>query len=45
MTDWTTDEEGREFLSGQKILLVDGEEVPFLEVRSLEFAPSERHTV
>ena len=45
MTDWTTDEEGREFLSGQKILLVDGEEVPFLEVRSREFAPSERHTV
>jgi type VI secretion system protein ImpE len=37
MTDWTVDEEGREYPSGQKILLVDGEEVPFLEVRSLQF--------
>ncbi len=24
--------------AGQKILLVDGEEIPFLEVRSIEFA-------
>jgi type VI secretion system protein ImpE len=37
MTDWVADEEGHEYPSGQKILLVDGEEVPFLEVRSLEF--------
>jgi type VI secretion system protein ImpE len=37
MTDWVADNEGREYPSGQKILLVDGEEFPFLEVRSLEF--------
>jgi len=37
VTDWSADEEGREYPSGQKILLVDGEEVPFLEVRSLQF--------
>jgi type VI secretion system protein ImpE len=39
MTDWAADEEGREYPSGQKMLLADGEEIPFLEVRSLEFAP------
>lgn len=38
ITDWTADEEGREYPTGQKILLVDGEEIPFLEVRSIEFA-------
>ncbi len=38
VTDWTADEEGREYPTGQKILLVDGEEIPFLEVRSIEFA-------
>lgn len=38
VTDWAADEEGREYPSGQKILLVDGEEIPFLEVRSIEFA-------
>ena len=37
VTDWTVDDEGREYPSGQKILLVDGEEIPFLEVRSLTF--------
>lgn len=37
VTDWTVDDEGREYPSGQKVLLVDGEEVPFLEVRSLQF--------
>jgi type VI secretion system protein ImpE len=37
VTDWSADEEGTEYPSGQKILLVDGEEVPFLEVRTLEF--------
>ena len=50
VTDWSADEESREYPSGQKILLVDGEEVPFLEVRSLQFfhatdgseAPSEQ---
>jgi type VI secretion system protein ImpE len=38
ITDWTADDEGTEYPSGQKILLLDGEEVPFLEIRSLEFA-------
>ena len=38
VTDWSADDEGREYPSGQKMLLVDGEEVPFLEVRSIEFA-------
>jgi type VI secretion system protein ImpE len=38
VTDWSADDEGREYPSGQKMLLVDGEEIPFLEVRSLEFA-------
>ncbi len=36
-TEWWADEKGREHPSGQKILLADGEEIPFLEVRSLEF--------
>jgi type VI secretion system protein ImpE len=37
VTDWAADEEGREYPTGQKILMVDGEEIPFLEVRSIEF--------
>ncbi len=37
LTDWAADDEGIEYPSGQKILLVDGEEIPFLEVRSLQF--------
>jgi type VI secretion system protein ImpE len=37
MTDWAADEHGAEYPSGQKILLMDGEEVPLLEVRSIEF--------
>ncbi len=36
-TEWLADEEGRESPTGQKMLLVDGEEFPFLEVRSLNF--------
>ncbi len=35
VTEWTGDDEGNEYPSGQKILMVDGEDVPFLEVRSL----------
>jgi len=35
-TEWVRDESGAEFPLGQKILLVDGEEVPLLEVRNLE---------
>lgn len=38
VTEWTADEKGTEYPTGQKILLVDGEEIPFLEIRSIEFA-------
>jgi len=38
ITDWAADDEGTEYPSGQKTLLLDGEEVPFLEIRSLEFS-------
>lgn len=38
VTDWAADDQGTEYPSGQKILLLDGEEVPFLEIRSLEFS-------
>lgn len=37
-TDWAADDEGHEYPAGQKIWLVDGEETPFLEIRSLEFS-------
>ncbi len=37
VTDWAADDEGNEYPSGQKMLLLDGEEIPFLEVRSLTF--------
>ena len=37
-TAWVADDEGHEFPTGQKMLIVDGEEVPLLEVRSLEFS-------
>ena len=35
LTEWTELESGDEFPFGQKILLVDDEEFPFLEVREL----------
>jgi type VI secretion system protein ImpE len=35
MTVWEEGEEGEEIPLGQKMLLVDGEEIPLLEVRSL----------
>ena len=38
VTDWAADDEGNQYPSGQKIWLSDGEEVPFLEIRSLEFS-------
>lgn len=38
VTDWAADEHGTEYPSGQKIWMLDGEEVPFLEIRSLEFS-------
>ena len=37
VTSWAADEEGNEYPSGQKMLLLDDEEIPFLEVRSLKF--------
>jgi type VI secretion system protein ImpE len=38
VTDWTVDELGVEYPSGQRVFIMDGEEVPFLEIRSLEFS-------
>ena len=40
ITEWLGNEEGQESPVGQKMLLVDGEEFPFLEVRSLKFLHS-----
>jgi type VI secretion system protein ImpE len=40
VTEWCADEEGRELPYGQKMLLVDGEEFPFLEVRELTIEQS-----
>jgi type VI secretion system protein ImpE len=37
-THWVADDEGHEYPVGQKMFIVDGEEVPLLEVRTLEFA-------
>ncbi len=36
ITEWCVDEQGRERPYGQKMLLVDDEEIPILEVRRLE---------
>jgi type VI secretion system protein ImpE len=36
VTEWFRDESGLEFPLGRKVLLVDGQEVPLLEVRTLE---------
>lgn len=44
ITDWAADEHGTEYPSGQKVWLLDGEEIPFLEVRSLEFSVGEPAT-
>jgi len=37
MTVWEEDESGEAVPVGQKMLLVDGEEFPLLDVRQLEF--------
>jgi type VI secretion system protein ImpE len=37
VTAWAGDEDGNEYPSGQKMLRLDGKELPFLEVRSLKF--------
>jgi len=44
VTAWTVDEQGTEYPSGQKILLLDDEEIPLLEVRSIEFAVAQPAT-
>jgi type VI secretion system protein ImpE len=36
-THWVADDAGHEYPVGQKMFLVDGEEVPLLSIRSLEF--------
>jgi type VI secretion system protein ImpE len=38
VTSWAADEQGKEYPSGEKTWLLDGEEIPFLEVRSLAFS-------
>lgn len=38
VTEWFRDEDGAEFPLGGKLLLVDGEEIPLLEVRTLEIS-------
>lgn len=40
LTEWAALDDGREAPSGQKLLLVDGEEFPLLEVRELDIAPA-----
>ena len=37
MTEWAENADGVALPSGQKMLLADGEEIPFLELRTLEF--------
>jgi type VI secretion system protein ImpE len=39
-TEWCADENGDEAPYGLKNLLVDGEEIPFLEIRTLEIEPA-----
>jgi type VI secretion system protein ImpE len=41
MTAWGEDDQGVQYPSGQKVFLVDGEEVPLLEVKSIEFQHGE----
>lgn len=36
-TEWVADDEGLEFPVGQKVFVVDGEEIPLLEIQSIEF--------
>ncbi len=37
-TEWVADDKGTEFPVGQKMFVVDGEEIPLLDIRSIEFA-------
>jgi len=43
-TEWCEDENGEQSPYGLKALLVDGEEIPFLEIRLLEIDPASQHT-
>ena len=36
-TAWSADDRGREYPFGQKLLVMDGEEIPLLEIRSIQF--------
>ena len=38
-TEWVSDDQGHEYPVGRKMFVVDDEEVPLLDMRSLEFAP------
>ena len=40
-TVWNADDQGKEYPSGQKVFLVDGEEFPLLEVREIQFQVEE----
>lgn len=40
-TEWVADEAGNQFPVGQKVFVVDGEEIPLLEVKEIEFAVEE----
>lgn len=42
-TVWGADEHGKEYPAGQKVFLVDGEEFPLLEIRTLDFAVTEEN--
>lgn len=40
-TEWVADDEGNEFPVGHKTFVVDGEEVPLAEIKSIEFSTGE----
>jgi type VI secretion system protein ImpE len=42
VTDWEPTESGKDVPVGQRLLLVDGDEFPILEVRELVIAPADR---
>ena len=43
-TEWVADDDGAEFPVGQKLLVADGQEIPFLEVESIEFPSHEERS-
>lgn len=43
-TEWVADDTGAEFPVGQKLLVADGEEIPFLEVETIEFPGHEERS-